>query len=227
MFRVRRITLLMYELLEPDLFLPARRVWVCFPRRCPVLHCQGVSVSNWKKVVHLVHHYLTRTLSENADLLAQRDRLAADLLRTELELEETAALVSSLLAGQGPVVYSNETINGSSTAATNLTVRQPHHASWDLQDSLDDDSNAGSSTIHQRSLDGNTGSSADSSTNHQGPKPAAGVPDDGGDLDPVLGSLDGLPAEETGSNGSSDRIGDTLTDSPVVLSRVVHQWQHR
>lgn len=195
-------------------------------------------MSNWKKVVRLLHCCLTRTLSENTKLQAQKGRLEADLLRTELELEETMALVSSLLAGQGPVLHVDQNIDGS-TAAANVDDRQPHHVSSDPQASLDDASRAGSSTNHpgakpkadvqvpangdgfdddQGSLAVNT-SSTGSSTHHQGGKPAVGVPANGSDFDRYQGSVNGPPVK-TYSAGSTRSAGGTLGGSPVVLSPV-------
>ena len=207
----------MHELVEPDLSLP---LTACTPSTLcmPVLHSQGVAVSNWKKVVHLLHHYLTRTLSENADLLAHKDRLEADLFRTELELEKAAALVSALLAGHATVVYADEAVDGNTTAAANVNDRQSHPASSERQARLCDASSAGGSVKHQGSLDVNT-SSAGGLAKYLGAKPAARAPDDGGDFDACQGSLDGSPVK-THNLGNTHRIGDTLASGSAMLSTV-------
>ncbi|CAM9555731.1 unnamed protein product, partial [Ectocarpus sp. 13 AM-2016] len=57
----------------------------------------SVDVSKWKKVVFLLCCRLTNTVSKNSALLADKNRLVAELHRTGHELEETRNLVSSLL----------------------------------------------------------------------------------------------------------------------------------
>ncbi|CAB1109419.1 unnamed protein product [Ectocarpus sp. CCAP 1310/34] len=58
---------------------------------------ESVDVSKWKKVVFLLCCRLTNTVFKNSALLADKNRLVAELHRTGLELEETRNLVSSLL----------------------------------------------------------------------------------------------------------------------------------
>ncbi|CAM9778710.1 unnamed protein product [Ectocarpus sp. 6 AP-2014] len=57
----------------------------------------SVAVSKWKKVVFLLYCRLTNTVFKNSALLADKNRLVAELHRTGLELKETRNLVSSLL----------------------------------------------------------------------------------------------------------------------------------
>lgn len=187
--------------------------------------------------MRLLHRCLTRTLSEKAELLAQKDQLEADLLRTELEVEETSALVSSLLAGQGPVVTASENVDGSTTEADGNDLH-PCHASLGCQASVDDASSTGSSTNQHgakpevgppairddfdhgpSSLDVNT-SNTGSSTNRQGVRPVVGVLSTGGDFDHGQGFPDGPRVEVCSSGTTNDSTGDALVGSPVVLSPV-------
>lgn len=214
---------------------------LCFPRFAPfsrVACFQLVAVSNWKEVVRLLHRRLARTLSKNARLLAHKDRLEANLLRTELELEETVALVSSLLAGRGAVVHKDESLYGGAAAAR-ANGGQHHHVFLDRRpDVANTSSRTGSSTSchgvtptfgvlangvdsdhDQSSLDGST-SSTGSSTSQHGTDPAAEVPAGGGDLyHHRQGFRDGAPVK-THSLCDTDSTGDTLAGSPAALSPV-------
>lgn len=154
--------------------------------------------------MRLLHRCLTRTLSNNDELLAHKVRLETNLLRTELELEETTALVSSLLAGQSPAVNTDENIDGSTAAvaaAASTNDPQTHRVSWDRRSSLDNSGSTGSST------------------EHQGARPTAGVPVNGNDCDHGESSLDGPPVKIYSSGSSSGSSGN-LASNPAVLSAV-------